>query len=27
MKNKEEIDAYFRGAKWVMSIIRDKNIL
>jgi len=22
-----EIDAYFRGAKWVMSIIKDKNIL
>ena len=20
-----EIDAYFRGAKWAMSIIRDKN--
>ena len=22
-----EIDAYFRGAKWVMSNISDKNIL
>lgn len=22
-----EIDAYFRGAKWVMSNIRDKNII
>lgn len=21
----EEIDAYFRGAKWIMSTIRDKK--